>query len=323
MVNRIPPPFAIIGLGKMGSNLARQALEKKLRVFGNTKGAPPADLLDEGMKPIANLSDLKAAMSPPRIVLLYIPAGKAVDDLLGDLGRILEAGDIIADGGNSYWGDSVRRYEVLKEKGLHFIDLGTSGGISGARRGACFMAGGDPAPIVAIEPILRRLAVEGGYVHAGPPGAGHFVKLVHNGIEFGMLEAIGEGVDLLERYQPRLSVVNILRCWRNGSVSRTSPTDLLEEAYRAGGGVANVPPLVDDTGEEHWHVGDAPRMEVSRPEIAPSVMRLIASRDDTENWARAIAMMRHGFGGHPYGPDPAIAEERQAGRVGESPRIPR
>jgi 6-phosphogluconate dehydrogenase len=196
------------------------------------------------------------------------------------------------------------------------VDVGTSGGVEGARRGACFMVGGDAPAVSVVEPILRRLAVDGGYVHAGPPGAGHFVKLVHNGIEFGMLEAIGEGVNLLERYPEPLPVADVLAAWRHGSVIRSWLVDLMEAGYRATGGLDTIPPEVEDTGEVNWLVADALELEVSTPAIAIAVMQLAASRDDRQAWARAIASMRHGFGGHPYGRDDSIARGRREGRVG-------
>ncbi len=263
--------FGMIGLGRMGGNLARQALEKGMRVV-------------------------------VRAVFLYVPAGPRVDALLDDLARHLEPGDVIADGGNSYWGDSIRRQRRLRERGVHLVDLGTSGGVEGARRGACFMAGGERDAVERIEPILIDLAVEGGYVHAGPPGAGHFAKLVHNGIEFGMVQAIAEGVDLLEHYPGRLDIGAVLRCWRHGSVIRSWLIDLMEAEYRATRGLDPVPPYVEDTV------------------ISQAVMQLLASRDQQQHWARAVAMMRHGFGGHPYGRDETIARERRDGRVGGFPQ---
>ena len=182
--------------------------------------------------------------------------------------------------------------------------------------------GGEPEPIGLVEPIFRELAVEGGDVHAGPPGAGHFTKLVHNGIEFGMLQAIGEGFDLLEHHKDKLDIANVLRCWRHGSVIRSWLINLLEDAYRKEGGPDRIPPYVDDTGEVNWLVADAMRMEVPIPVIAESVMQLFASRDSTKVWARAIAMMRHGFGGHAYGESEAAYEERVKGRVEEiSPEL--
>jgi len=308
--------YGVVGLGLMGGNLARQALEKGIRVVGHTlEGAPP-DMVEAGLVEASSLKDLKEKLAAPRAVFLYVPAGPVVNELLDNLAEELDEGDVLVDGGNSYWGDSIRRHSRLKERGIHFVDLGTSGGIEGARNGACFMAGGEQEPISRIEPILRELAVEGGYVHAGPPGAGHFTKLVHNGIEFGMLQAIGEGVDLLERYRDDLDVAEVLRCYRHGSVIRSWLIDLMEEAYRSNSGTEKVPAYVEDTGEVNWLVNDALHMEVPIPVISQSVMQLLASRDDEKNWARSIAMMRHGFGGHVYGPDEATIRERRQGRIG-------
>ena len=308
--------FAIVGLGKMGGNLARQALEKGLRVVGQTMGGPPADLLAQGMTSIDRLQELRTALRPPRAVILYIPAGSAVDDVLDQLSEILQPDDVVADGGNSYWGDSIRRHERLARRRIGFVDVGTSGGIEGARQGACFMVGGEPPAVARFEPILKALALPGGYVHAGPPGAGHFVKLVHNGIEFGMLQAIGEGIDLLEHYHAPLPVADILRNWRHGSVIRSWLIDLMERAYREQHGLKSVDSYVEDTGEVNWLVDDAMHMEVAIPVIAQSVMQLIASRDQYRNSTRAVAMMRHGFGGHPYGHAGGIADERHHGRIG-------
>lgn len=308
--------YGVVGLGRMGGNLARQALEKGLRVVGFTRHGAPQDMMEAGLVEVRSFEDLKAQLSPPRAVFVYIPAGPAVDELLDNLAAQLDNGDVLVDGGNSYWGDSIRRHRRLKGKGINFVDLGTSGGVEGARRGACFMAGGEQEAIARVEPILLELATEGGYVHAGPPGAGHFTKLVHNGIEFGMLQAIGEGVDLLERYRDHLDIAEVLRCWRHGSVIRSWLIDLMEEAYRSNGGISSIPPYVEDTGEVNWLVDDALHMEVPVPVIAQSVMQLFSSRDDRKNWARAIAMMRHGFGGHPYGPSEAEVRERREGRIG-------
>ena len=306
----------MVGLGRMGGNLALQALEKGIRVVGLTRQRPTQELLKAGLIEIRSLADFRAHLAPPRVVLLYIPAGPAVDQTLDALAATLEEGDVLVDGGNSYWGDSIRRHHRLKAQGLHFIDLGTSGGVAGARHGACFMAGGEPEAVARIEPILLELATPNGYVHAGPPGAGHFTKLVHNGIEFGMLQAIGEGIALLGRYRERLDVANILRCWRHGSVIRSWLMDLMEAAYRTED-INAIPPYVEDTGEVNWLVNDALRMEVPVPVIAQAVMQLFASRDDQRMSARAIAMMRHGFGGHPYGPSEPIRREREEGRLGD------
>lgn len=308
--------FGVVGLGRMGGGLALQAREKGIKVVGHTRGGLSAELRRSGVLEARRLEDFKQQLDAPRAIFLYIPAGSAVDKLVDELAAHLDPGDVIVDGGNSYWGDSIRRHERLKQSSIELVDLGTSGGVYGARHGACFMAGGERKAIERIEPMLIGLAVEGGYVHAGPPGAGHFVKLVHNGIEFGMLQAIGEGVDLLERYRDRLDVGSVLSCWRHGSVIRGWLIDLMHEAYVKENGMEEVPPFVADTGEVNWLVADALQMEVPIPVISQAVMQLFASRDDRKNWARAIAMMRHGFGDHPYGPSQPIVEERKHGQVG-------
>ncbi|MFQ5873135.1 MAG: phosphogluconate dehydrogenase (NAD(+)-dependent, decarboxylating) [Dehalococcoidia bacterium] len=309
--------FGVVGLGRMGANLALQALEKGIRVVGFDVKKVSEELIRAGMVEIGGLEGFREELSPPRPIFIYIPAGPIVDRVIDDLVPHLDRGDVIVDSGNSYWGDSIRRHRRLSEKAIHFIDLGTSGGVEGARHGACFMAGGDKEAISRVEPLLLELAISGGYVHAGPPGAGHFTKLVHNGIEFGMLQAIGEGIDLLENYREKLDIAEVLRCWRHGSVIRSWLMDLMDAAYRTEGGLDNVPPYVEDTGEVNWLVNDALHMEVSIPVISQAVMQLFASRDDKKHWARAIAMMRHGFGGHPYGTDQAIVRERREGRVGD------
>jgi 6-phosphogluconate dehydrogenase len=315
--------FAIVGLGRIGGNLARQALEKGFAVAGYSRSGPPNDLQAAGLQTTERLADLRQQLAPPRIVFVYIPAGPAVDELLDELTSILEAGDIVVDDGNSYWGDSVRRAARLRPKRIALVDVGTSGGIEGARLGACFMVGGDAQAVSLVEPILKRLAVDGGYVHAGSPGAGHFTKLVHNGIEFGMLQAIGEGMSLLEAYPEPLPVADVLHAWCHGSVIRSWLIHLMEVGYRDAGGLGKIPPRIEDTGEVDWLVADALEMEVPVPAIALAVMQLAASRDDRKTWARAIAMMRHRFGGHPFGSDEDIARERREGGASATSRASR
>jgi 6-phosphogluconate dehydrogenase len=316
-VSEKPREFGVIGLGRMGGALTLHALEKGYRVVGHARKGAPRELIDAGLVECRAPVDFRGHLSQPRIIFLYIPAGPAVDGAIDDLAPHLDSGDIVVDGGNSYWGDSIRRYERLDKRNIRFVDLGTSGGLAGARRGACFMAGGDSDAVGHLEPILKALAVENGYVHAGPAGAGHFVKLVHNGIEFGMLQAIGEGIDLLDHYHERLDIAEVLRCWRHGSVIRSWLVDLMETAYRSENGLDSVPGYVEDTGEVNWLVTDAIHMEVPVPIIAGAVMQLFLSRDDRKNWARAIAMMRRGFGGHPYGADAGIARARRTERIGD------
>lgn len=312
--------FGIVGLGRMGADLALQALSQGMRVVGTDLKGAPDSLKKAGFVELKDLRGFKSALASPRIIFLYIPSGKPVDDILDQCMKVLDRGDILVDGGNSYWGDSVRRHEYVAKKGFHYIDLGTSGGVRGARNGACFMAGGEKEIVKRVEPILQQLAVKDGYVHAGPGGAGHFTKLVHNGIEFGMLQAIGEGMQLLTQYSRQignLDITNVLRCWRHGSVIRSWLVDLLEEGYRANKGIGKIPNYIDDTGEVNWLVTDALQLEVPIPAISTAVMQLLASRDGDKDWAKAIEIMRHGFGGHAFGKDPAAQKERYHGRVGD------
>ncbi len=308
--------IGVVGLGRMGGGLALQARERGIKVVGYDAQALRPELAATGVIDVPDLSGLRRELSQPRAIFLYIPAGPAVDELLDQLAPELEPGDVIVDGGDSYWGDSIARHARLATRGLELVDLGTSGGVEGARRGACFVVGGRRQGVERIEAILLELATTGGYVHAGPPGAGHYAKLVHTGIEFGMLQAIAEGIDLLERAPTQLDVNALLSAWRHGSLIRGWLLELMQKAYASEGGLANVPPYVEDTGEVNWLVADALRMEVPIPVIAQAAMQLFASRDDRKHWARAIAMMRHGAGGHPYGPVPKAARERREGQVG-------
>ena len=310
--------LGIVGLGRIGSNLARLALRRRLRVVGFTLGRRPS-IRNARFTAAASLAELCAALRRPRKILVYIPAGEAIDALLAKLLPLLSAGDVVADGGNSYWGDSERREARMHALGLRFVDVGTSGGVPGAGSGACFMVGGRDDAVRILRPVLRKLAVPGGFVHAGGPGAGHFVKLVHNGIEFGMLQAIGEGVALLER-KGDLPVREILECWCHGSVIRSWLIELMRDEYGRRRGLERVPAVVEDTGEVNWLIDDAMTFDVPIPVIAQSVMQLMVSRDRSRDWARAIAMMRHAFGGHPFGRDAAVASERATSRIGPFPR---
>lgn len=312
-----PLQFGVIGLGRMGGGLALQALQKKMLVAGFDIRGATSPLVAAGLKPLTQLQEFALELSPPRKIFLYVPAGSLLDELLEQLTPHLSPGDIVVDGGNSYWGDSIRRNARLKEKAIYFVDLGTSGGVEGALHGACFMVGGEKEAVAQLEPILRALAVPEGYAHAGGPGSGHFTKLIHNGIEFGMLQAIGEGVDLLKHYPlESLNIPEILHCWNHGSVIRSWLVELMESAVKVQDALQNTPPYVEDTGEVNWLVEDALHLEVSIPVISQSVMQLLASRDSEKYWARAVALMRHGFGGHPFGPNEAVRLERTKGQIG-------
>ena len=222
---------------------------------------------------------------------------------------------MIIDGGNSYYKDSIVQEAELYKSGIYFVDCGTSGGVDGARNGACFMVGGKPEAIKLCEPILALLAVEGGYLHCGEPGAGHFVKLVHNGIEFGMLQAIGEGVDFLQHGDFSLNLKEIFRVWSHGSVIRSWLVELMEKGLGEVGDLSSVPDFVEDTGEVNWLIQEAIEKEIPLPVTTQAVMELFKSRRKENDATRAIAIMRHGFGGHPYGKDEYISKERKTSRI--------
>lgn len=306
----------IIGLGKMGKELAAQAARKGVRVIGVTRGPFPEDLKASGVVEAHDLEELLRMTESPRKIFLYVPAGPVVEEYVEKFQSYLQKGDIVVDGGNSYWGDSVRRYDLLASTGIRFIDLGTSGGISGARSGACFMAGGDRDAFEEIAPILERLSAPGAYAYVGPSGSGHMVKLIHNGIEFGMLQAIGEGMALLEKFRESwpLDMEGVFKTYRNGSVIRSWLIDLMHEQYSEHQGL-NVPSYVEDTGEVNWLISDALHLEVPIPVISQSVMELFRSRDERRADHRSVALMRHGFGGHPFGALDLLKAERLSGRI--------
>ena len=312
--------IGIIGLGKMGAGLAQQAAEKGYPVVGLDL-RPRPDLETTNLRVVTSQAELVAQLARPRKVFVYIPAGAAVDHIIDELSQHLEAGDIIVDGGNSYWGDSIRRAERLKAKGLHFIDCGTSGGPAGARHGACYMVGGEAEAVAQLEQFFTDTAVPDGFLHTGPAGSGHYVKLVHNGIEFGMLQAIGEGVNLLTNYRAPLPISEVLGLWNRGSVIRSWLIELMKTQFDERP-TFDVPSYVEDTGEVNWLVADALRMEVPIPVITQAVIALFGSRDTDKTWAKAVAMMRHGFGGHPFGTDAGIQHERRFGQVEGFPRLP-
>ena len=251
------------------------------------------------------------------MIYLSLPAGRTVDSILEELLPYLQQGDVIMDGGNSFYLDSIRREKQLFAKGIYFLDCGTSGGLEAARNGACFMVGGRDEGIKIAEPILMSLAInKDAYVHTGPPGSGHFVKLVHNGIEFGMLQAIGEGAELLHKGGNgfNLDLAAIFKNWSNGSVIRGWLVELMEKGLRKQN-FDSIQSYIEDTGEVNWLIQDALNKEIPIPVISQSVMELFKSRIKDSDAYKAIALMRHGFGGHPFGEDEYIAKERKNSRI--------
>ena len=305
--------LGIVGLGKMGSNLALNAIDNKIAVVGKDI-SPRPELTEKGIKVVFDLKTFAESLKCPRVIYLSLPAGPVIDKVLDELVPHLDCGDVVMDGGNSFFRDSVRREKELCEKEILFLDCGTSGGIKGARKDACFMVGGKREGFSIAEPILEKLAVKGGLVYTGEPGSGHFVKLVHNGIEFGMLQAIGEGFSLLEESEYNLNLVEIFKNWSHGSIIRGLLVELMEKGLREEN-LSEIPSYVEDTGEVNWLIHEAIEMEVPIPVITRSIIELFRSREKENTSEKAVALMRHGFGGHPFGKDEYIKNERKTSRI--------
>jgi 6-phosphogluconate dehydrogenase len=321
--------LGIVGLGQMGGNLARQALGKDIGVVGlNTSDRPDLEDIGASVLDAGAYDQLVQELEPPRVVYLSLPAGPMIDDELDNMAAAFDEGDVIMDGGNSFWRDSIRREERIWDEGIYYLDCGSSGGPFRAREGACFMVGGKEEGFEIAEPILNKLSVDGGLLYTGPPGSGHFVKLVHNGVEFGMLQSIAEGVELLEAGQFDLDLGDVFTNWSNGAVIESWLVELMAKGLKKEDQFTetdtpdfhDIPNYVEDTGEVNWLVEEAIKGETPVPVITQSVIELFKSRGNQRQAYRAIALMRHGFGNHPFGQDDRIAQERLEGRVDEEAR---
>ena len=294
-------------------------MEKNISVVGKDP-QEKTNLEDKGLTKVESYERFAEELDTPRIIYLSLPAGETIDKVIDELKTHLNEGDVIMDGGNSFFRDSLQRYKKLKKENIDFIDCGTSGGVTGARNGACFMIGGEKEAVKKVAPLLKELSVEGGFNHVGEPGSGHFVKLVHNGIEFGMLQAIGEGVELLKNSEFDIEdkdMKDIFHNWSNGSVIRSWLVELMEEGLKSKETpeYGDIESYIEDTGEVNWLVQEAVKNEVPIPVITQSVIELFKSRENQKEAYRAIALMRHGFGGHPFGKDEYIEEEREKSRI--------
>ena len=247
----------------------------------------------------SSAADAASKMSAPRVVWIMVPAGKPVDDTIAALSAVLEKGDVIIDGGNSNFHDSMRRAGELKLKGIEFIDAGTSGGIWGLANGYCLMIGASDQAFSLCEPIFRTLAPENGYAHVGPPGSGHYVKMIHNGVEYGMLQAYAEGYEILHASKSfRLDLHQIASVWNRGSVVRSWINELAEEAFARDANLDALKGYVEDSGEGRWTVQEAIDLDVPAPVITLSLLARLASRQPESFSAKVIAALRNEFGGH-------------------------
>ena len=291
--------LAMIGLGRMGGNMVQRLAQggHELIVYDSSADAVKRHVA-KGAKGANDLADVVRQLTPRRIVWIMVPAG-AVESTIKQLAPHLSRGDILIDGGNSNFRDSLRRAEALQTKGIEFVDAGVSGGIWGLEAGYCLMVGASPAAFQHCEPIFRSLAAPDGYAHVGPPGAGHYVKMVHNGIEYGMLQAYAEGYEILHASRDfRLKLGQIAKLWNHGSVVRSWLNELAERAFSRDDNLAGIRGYVEDSGEGRWTVDEALRLDVPAPVITLSLLARLRSRQEESFGAKLIAALRHEFGGH-------------------------
>ena len=292
--------LAMIGLGRMGGNMSERLMKggHEVVVFDRSAEAI-AKYAALGAVASSSAADAAGKMSAPRVVWIMVPAGRPVDDTIASLLPVLKKGDVIIDGGNSNFHDSIRRAADLKTKGIEFIDSGTSGGIWGLANGYCLMVGASDQAFKLCEPIFKTIAPEDGYAHVGPPGSGHYVKMIHNGVEYGMLQAYAEGYEILHASKDfKLDLHQISAVWNHGSVVRSWMNELAEEAFSKEGNVESLKGYVDDSGEGRWTVQEAIDLDVPAPVITLSLLARLASRQPDSFSAKVIAALRNEFGGH-------------------------
>jgi len=291
--------LGMIGLGRMGANMTERLVLGGHRVITYDRSAEAVQrVVDKGAVGAHSLADFVKQLSLPRAIWLMVPSGDPVDQTIEQLRPQLSKGDILIDGGNSNYKDSIRRAGNLKRDGVHFIDAGTSGGIWGLKVGYCMMIGGEPEIVARLEPIFKTLAPKDGFLHVGPSGAGHFVKMIHNGIEYGMLQAYGEGFELLKASQFDLDLGKISHLWNQGSVVRSWLLELCESAFQKDPQLASIKGYVEDSGEGRWTVQEAIERNVPAPVLMLSLFARFASRQDSSFSAKVIAALRNEFGGH-------------------------
>ncbi|HEX2026002.1 MAG TPA: decarboxylating 6-phosphogluconate dehydrogenase [Actinomycetota bacterium] len=296
--------LGMVGLGRMGGNMSVRLLRSGHEVVGFSPGAASREAAEKkGVRTVEGLPALVEDIPPPRVVWLMIPAGDPTESTIRQLADTLDGGDLVVDGGNSNWTDSMRRHQELSSRGMAFLDIGVSGGIWGLENGYCMMAGGEAEPVERLRPALDALAPPDGWAHVGPGGAGHFVKMVHNGIEYGLLQAYGEGFEILERSRFDLDLRAVAEVWRHGSVVRSWLLDLLASALSKDPGLDQVAGYVEDSGEGRWTVQAAIDEEVPAPVTTLSLFARFASRQDESFSAKVIASLRREFGGHAVRPD--------------------
>jgi len=294
--------LGMIGLGRMGANIAERLLERGHRIVAFDRDASAIKKVSaKGAIEAESLAAFVQRLTAPRAVWLMVPAGEPVDQTIEALIPTLTTGDIIVDGGNSNYKDTLRRATELRSKGLHLVDVGTSGGIWGMKEGYSLMVGGDRQPVEHLRPIFEALAPapDTGWGHVGPSGAGHFVKMIHNGIEYGLMQAYGEGFAILRRKEEfHLDLSQIAGIWRHGSVIRSWLLGLIENSLTENPDLAGIAPYVEDSGEGRWTVEEAVSLDTPAPVITLSLLERLRSRDQNSFADRLLAALRNQFGGH-------------------------
>jgi 6-phosphogluconate dehydrogenase len=303
--------IGMVGLGKMGANMTQRLIEKGHEVVA-------FDLSDEARKAVAKkgaetaatLDEMVAKLESPRVAWVMVPAGPATDGTIDTLKGLMASGDVVIDGGNSNYKVSSPTAESLRSKGIGYVDAGTSGGVWGLANGYCLMVGGTPEDVAVCEPIFVALAPEGGYAHVGPVGAGHFVKMIHNGIEYGLMQAYAEGFEIMDKATEfNLDLHEIASIWRYGSVVRSWLLELAERALAPGSGFEDVEGYVVDSGEGKWTAQEALDRDVPAPVITTSLFARFASREPNAYSNRLVAALRNQFGGHAV-----VTDKKAAGK---------
>ena len=292
--------LGMVGLGKMGANMVERLRAHGHEVVGFDAFSKATD--------VPSLEALVAALAPPRVVWVMVPSGEPTETSVQQLGDLLSAGDVIIEGGNSNWEDSVRRSASISERKIGYIDAGTSGGVWGKENGYCLMVGGTDADVALAQPIFDALAPENGFCHVGAPGTGHFTKMVHNGIEYGLMQAYAEGYELLTRSGLEIDAVGALSAWREGSVVRSWLLDLFVRALEQHPGLEGIAGVAKDSGEGRWTVDAAIARGVAVPVIASALFARFSSQDPDSVSMKAIAALRDQFGGHGVVAEPAAGE---------------
>jgi len=295
--------IAIVGLGRMGANMARRLCRGGIEVVGFNRTADIVNSLakEEGLIAATSLHAVVESLKPPRLVWLMLPSGEITESHITELSEILDADDIIIDGGNANYLDSQRRGEFLKTEQIGFIDAGTSGGVWGLDNGYCLMVGGEPQHVKHLEPVMKVLApsAEHGWAHVGPVGSGHFTKMIHNGIEYGMMQAYAEGLTLLKnKAEFNLDLAQITELWRHSSVVRSWLLDLCAEFLQSDQEFEDIAPFVADSGEGRWTVEESIKQGIATPVLALALHMRFASQDQRGYTNKLLAMMRNAFGGH-------------------------